>query len=92
MYKRLGTLLFVLIAVTACGAPTPTAATVTPPAATAVRIAPTDAPAPTNTARPANTPTATAVPALAEFMIPEGFWTMGKADAKVLFVDSSDFL
>ena len=95
MLKRIGTLLLVLMAVAACGAPAPTAAptaapTVAPavqPTATAVRLAPTNTPAPTNTAVPAATP----VPALAEFKSEEGYWTLGSTAAKVLMVDSSDF-
>ncbi len=85
MYKRICILLFVLIAIAACGAPAPTAAPtavpVAQPTATAVALVPTNPPV----------PTATSAPALAEYMTEEGYWTTGKADAKVLFVDSSDF-
>ena len=34
---------------------------------------------------------ASAAPSIGAFMTPEGYWTLGKVDAKVLFVDSSDF-
>ncbi len=48
-------------------------------------------PAQTSAATAAVTPTPTPSPGVSEFMTPEGYWTLGKVDAKVLFVDSSDF-
>ena len=49
--------------------------------------------APSATATTAQTPSSTAsAGALTnEFVTSEGYWTLGKADAKVLFIDSSDF-
>jgi len=70
-------------------------------AVTAVLVAacvqPTSGPAaaPTGAQTPlpiaATTATPPASSGVSEFMTPDGYWVMGKVEAKVLFVDSSDF-
>ena len=53
--------------------------------------APASAPSAPATTAAATTPAASPTSGTDEFMTSEGFWTLGKPDAKVLFVDSSDF-
>ena len=53
--------------------------------------APSASPSPRATAAPTSAPSASPAAVVTEFVTADGYWTMGKLDAKVLFVDSSDF-